>query len=65
MDAKKESKDPSELAQALQVISSISRGLPSPIQPEAMVTGVMVRPIAWTKVFGCATCGWPSVSGVG
>jgi succinoglycan biosynthesis transport protein ExoP len=30
MDAKKDSKDPSELAQALQVISSISRGLPSP-----------------------------------
>src|SRR5258706_11428195 len=34
MDAKKDSKDPSELAQALQVISSISRGLPSPIQPD-------------------------------
>ncbi|MGH9874951.1 MAG: hypothetical protein ACRD9S_21050, partial [Pyrinomonadaceae bacterium] len=34
MDAKKDSKDPSELAQALQVISSISRTLPSPTQPE-------------------------------
>ncbi len=34
MDAKKDQKDPSELAQALQVISSISRSLPSPTQPE-------------------------------
>ena len=34
MDAKKDSKDPSELAQALQVISSISRNLPSPAQAE-------------------------------
>lgn len=34
MDAKKDSKDPSELAQALQVISSISRSLPSPAQAE-------------------------------
>ena len=34
MDAKNNSKDPSELAQALEVISSISRGLPSPTQPE-------------------------------
>ena len=31
MDAKKEPQDPSQLAQALQVISSISRGLPSPV----------------------------------
>src|SRR6185503_18385513 len=35
MDAKKDQKDPSELAQALQVISSISRSLPSPTQPES------------------------------
>jgi len=35
MEAKKEPKDPSELAQALQVISSISRGLPAPVQPES------------------------------
>ncbi|HEY3039647.1 MAG TPA: polysaccharide biosynthesis tyrosine autokinase [Pyrinomonadaceae bacterium] len=34
MDAKKDSKDPSELAHALQVISNISRNLPSPVQPE-------------------------------
>jgi capsular exopolysaccharide synthesis family protein len=31
MDAKKEPQDPSQLAQALQVISSISRGLPAPV----------------------------------
>ena len=34
---KKDSKDPSELAQALQVISSILRSLPSPTQPETWV----------------------------
>lgn len=31
MDAKKDPQDPSELAQALQVITSISRGLPTPV----------------------------------
>src|SRR5437762_2503360 len=34
MDPKKTLKEPSELAQALEVISSISRGLPSPAQSE-------------------------------
>ncbi len=34
MDPKKTAKEPSELAQALEVISSISRGFPSPVQPE-------------------------------
>src|SRR5947207_10735146 len=35
MDPKKTLKEPSELAQALEVISSISRGLPSPAQSES------------------------------
>src|SRR2546428_5578658 len=34
MDDPKKTKEQSELAQALEVISSISRGLPSPAQPE-------------------------------
>jgi len=34
MDPIKNSKEPSELAQALEVISTISRGLPSPVQPD-------------------------------
>ena len=39
MDAKKEPQDPSQLAQALQVISSISRGLPSPVPEGYGYTG--------------------------
>ena len=60
MDAKKDSKDPSELAQALQVISSISRSLPSPVQhdnsghpnygpPNRVEEGVRLRDV-WAAI---------------
>jgi polysaccharide biosynthesis transport protein len=58
MDAKKDPQDPSELAQALQVITSISRGLPSPIQdngygnygpPNRVDEGVRLRDV-WVAI---------------
>ncbi|HLO00786.1 MAG TPA: polysaccharide biosynthesis tyrosine autokinase [Pyrinomonadaceae bacterium] len=59
MDAKKNSKDPSELAQALEVISSISRGLPSPTHdnngyanygpPNRVEEGVRLRDV-WVAI---------------